>query len=59
MIKLSADQMKKMAEIEAYDREQAVEVGFAKAAQDLGLSKAQYETFYQKGLEKLQKAAQR
>lgn len=53
-IKLSQDQLKKLAEQEAFDREQAIELGFAKVAQDLGLSEAEFKEFYGIGCQKLQ-----
>ena len=53
MIKLSADQMQKLAQIEAVDRKNAIEFGFAKAARDLGLDGETFTTFYRKAVEKL------
>ena len=44
----------RLSAIDQYDAAQAFEMGFAKAAHDLGLSEKQYTAFYQLGLEKLQ-----
>lgn len=55
-VKLSADQQKKLAEVEQFDREQAFEAGFAKAAQDLGLNDQEFRQFYQAGCQKLDSA---
>lgn len=55
-IKLSADQQKKLAQIEQFDREQAFEVGFSKCAKDLGLSEEQFKNFYEAGCTKLAQA---
>lgn len=55
-VKLSADQQKKLAEVEQFDREQAFEAGFAKAAQDLGLNDQEFRQFYQAGCEKISNA---
>lgn len=51
--KLSHDQQQKLAEVEQFDREQAFEAGFAKAASDLGLNDQQFRGFYEAGCEKL------
>ncbi len=39
--------MQKFAQQDQFDAEQAFELGFAKAAQDMGMNKAQYKQFYQ------------
>lgn len=52
-IKLSSEQQKKLAEVEAFDREQAFEAGFAKAAFDLGLDENQFKSFYEVGCKKM------
>jgi hypothetical protein len=52
-IKLSADQQKKLAAVDQFDREQAFEVGFAKCAKDLGLNDTEFKQFYEAACEKL------
>jgi len=44
----------RLAAIDKFDGEQAFELGFAKAAHDLGLNEQQYAQFYQAGIAKLQ-----
>lgn len=39
--------MQKFAQQDQFDAEQAFEVGFAKAAQDMGMNQDQYKQFYQ------------
>lgn len=51
--KVSEEQMQKLAEVDAVDREMAFEAGFAKCAQDLDLSQAEYEEFYKAGCAKI------
>lgn len=58
MTKLSAEQQQKLAQIEQFDREQAFEAGFAKAASDLGLNDEEFKEFYEAGCEKLAAAQQ-
>jgi hypothetical protein len=43
----------RLAAVHQYDNEQAFEMGFAKAAHDLGMNEQQYAQFYQAGLAKL------
>lgn len=56
-VKLSADQMKKIAEVDRFDREQAFEAGFAKIASELGLNEQEFKNFYQIGVNVLQSQA--
>ena len=58
LTKLSAEQQQKLAEIEQFDREQAFELGFTKAASELGLNEAEFKEFYEAGCEKLAAAQQ-
>lgn len=43
----------RLAAIDQYDAAQAFELGFAKAAHDLGLNEEQYAQFYALAVEKL------
>jgi nitrate reductase beta subunit len=52
-----AQLMQKVAASEQFDREQAFEVGFAKAAHDVGLSKEQFQQMYAYALHKLSSQA--
>jgi len=53
-----AEARHKVAEVEAFDREQGFEFGFTKAAQDLGLTQDEFKTFYEIGCADLEKSAQ-
>jgi hypothetical protein len=55
-VKVSAEDMKKLAEQEQFDREQAFELGFAKVAHDMGLNEDEFKQFYQAGVQALQPA---
>jgi len=57
MTKLSADQQKKVAAVDKFDREQAFELGFAKCAKDLGLNESEFQQFYEAGCNKLSRQA--
>jgi hypothetical protein len=57
-VKLSEDQMKKVAEQERFDREQAFEAGFAKLAHDIGLTENEFKQFYEVAVNVLQTQAQ-
>ncbi len=46
-----AEALKKIAEIDQRDANAACELGFAKAAHDLGLNEEQYRLVYAKALE--------
>lgn len=46
-----ADALKKIAEVDQLDSNNAVELGFLKAAQDMGLDEAQYSAFRQAAIE--------
>ncbi len=48
---------RKIAAAEERDRSYAFEVGFIKAAQELGLDREQFATFYQIGQQVLEKQA--
>ena len=45
-VKLSAEQQRQLESIDRFDSEQAFEVGFAKAAHDMGLSQDEFARFY-------------
>lgn len=47
----------KIAAAEAIDIPNSFEAGFAKVAHDLGLSEQEFEVFYAKGVERLNKQA--
>ena len=51
--KIAEADMKKLAEVETRDREQAYELGFAKCAHELGLSKEEFGEFYNVACNKL------
>lgn len=53
-VKIASDKLHKLAQIEAFDRQQAFEIGFAKVAHELGLNETEYETFYAAGLRELE-----
>ena len=51
--KIAEADMKKLAEVDGRDREQAYEMGFAKCAHDLGLSREEFGEFYNVACNKL------
>lgn len=51
--KLSEEQLKKVAAVDQFDKEQAFELGFSKVARDLGLNDEEYKNFYEAGCNKL------
>ena len=53
-VKVAADKLQKLAQIEAFDRQQAFELGFAKVAHELGLSEEEYSQFYHAGVVELE-----
>lgn len=48
--KYSSEQLQ---QIDQFDRSQAFEAGFAKAAQDLGLNEQEFAQFYNLGVQKI------
>ena len=48
-----AEALTKIAKAEKFDKEQAFEIGFAKAASDLGLSDTEFKNFYDIGVQTL------
>lgn len=56
--KLSAAQIEQLKAIDTRDREFAFELGFAKVAEDRGLTDAQYKELYEAGVAHLAKLAQ-
>lgn len=53
---LNKEQMKKIAEAEERDRAAAFDLGFAKAAEDAGLTQEQHDALYDLGVQLLQQA---
>ncbi len=50
-----ADALKKIAAAEAIDIPNSFEAGFAKSAHDIGLNETEFESFYAKAVERLNK----
>lgn len=52
------EQMQKLAEAEERDRHAAFDLGFAKAAEEAGLTQEQHDALYELGVDLLKQAAE-